>query len=231
MSIFSSVPPAVAILEHPPNFDLTLALDYHALGHKCVSHRVSFPMASTSTATISTSFTTKRSGRSTRKGKEREVNVLPYTNLLGAGTLSFTLHGLTSYFDDNAVAEDGWYILKDFLGIRTCVEEDRVWILDCLLFLQTNAFVQATYTILSNSMLMVRIYLVPYDLPGSKGALRNRDEMKVMIPGRKALRELLAHLSKDTASWMGSERSSKFVSFFEDQDVSCNTSPIVVLIC
>lgn len=164
-----------------------------------------------------------------RKGKEREVNVLPYTNLLGAGTLSFTLHGLTS-IEDIAVAEDGWYIFKDFLGLRTCVEEGRVWLLDCLLFLQTNAFVQATYTILSNVKLMVRIYLVPYDMPGSKGALRNRDEMKVMMPGRKALRGLLAHLSKDAASWMGSE-GSKHVPFFEDQDVICTTLSIDVLFC
>lgn len=192
-------------------------------------HSVSFPMASTSTATIRTSFTTKRPGRSTRKGKEREVNVLPYTNLLGAGTLSFTLHGLTS-FEDNAVAEDGWYILRDCFGLRTSVEEDRVWLLDCLLFLQINAFVQATYTIVSNVKLMVRIYLVPYDLPGCKGALRNRDEMKVMMPGRKALRGLLAHLSKDTASWMGSE-GSKHVSFFEDKDVSRITFSIDVLFC
>lgn len=177
-------------------------------------------MASTSTTTISE--TNERFGYiRRRKGKEKEMNIFPgpppLANLLGAGTLSLPLHDL-SFFRSKELGEDGWYILRNFADLLSCAREDHAILLAYLQSLQSGAFIQTTYTIQANDTLCIRIYLVPYDLPGYIGALRNRDETNVMIQARKALRYLLSQVSRSPTSWMG-RSGGEFIPFFKEIEV------------
>ena len=100
-------------------------------------------------------------------------------------------------------------------------DTDATQALESLRFLVRHRFVAATY-LLSQALdaahthmpehghaheqrvwLFVRVYIVPWDLPGSRGALRNRDEDTVLRPGRRRLKALFLHIRQDRAFWEG----------------------------
>ena len=95
--------------------------------------------------------------------------------------------------------------------------------IESLRFLVRNRFVAATY-LLSHALdaahthmpehghehehaqrvlLFVRVYIVPWDLPGSRGVLRNRDEDSVLRPGRRRLKALFLRIRQDAVLWQG----------------------------
>ncbi|KAH9484424.1 putative ATP-dependent helicase C23E6.02 [Psilocybe cubensis] len=53
--------------------------------------------------------------------------------------------------------------------------------------------------------MVLRIYLIPYDLSGVKGVLKIRKD-NVLIPARRLMRNLLPRISKDVEKWYGMER-------------------------
>lgn len=95
-----------------------------------------------------------------------------------------------------------------------------------LLVPEESAFVKAIYFLLQNDFiatqcavrrgtvrasLLMRIYVVPYDLPGMHGRLRLRDQ-KVLGPAGRHLRILLARVSRNSNDWEGSEHASGSMS-------------------
>ncbi|KAL5529532.1 hypothetical protein ACEPAG_5517 [Sanghuangporus baumii] len=111
--------------------------------------------------------------------------------LLAAGSLALSLIPGESICSHQH-AEDGFHALYNIHFLRPRVAAQDVPTLNALSFLVQNRFVQITYMVIhSSSRIVLRLYLVPYDLPGSKGLLHMRDEDKVMKPARSHLRTIL----------------------------------------
>ncbi|KAJ3999691.1 hypothetical protein F5050DRAFT_1564564 [Lentinula boryana] len=133
----------------------------------------------------------------------------PYrlSNLLHAGHVEI---GLTS---ENAVcshvhAEDGWHHLSEIILDRTVKTADKD-LLIALQFLIYNWYIVATFR-LDNSRsnlprLVVRIYLIPYDLPGVNGRLsyhtRKLENPQVLGIARRYMSYLLPLIRQDQQSW------------------------------
>ncbi|KAI0707952.1 P-loop containing nucleoside triphosphate hydrolase protein [Earliella scabrosa] len=80
--------------------------------------------------------------------------------------------------------------------------------MDSLHFLVRHRFVAATYKInITERLIFVRVYVIPWDLPGSKGALRSRDEDTVLRPGRRRLKALFLLIKQDKSLWDGDTAS------------------------
>ena len=183
-------------------------------------------MTSTTTQISSLSLKGKRTGHSSRKGKEKEISIAPsLSSLLQAGTLAFHLRERPST-ELGDYAEDGWSTLRNFEGLRSCVTtEADLKLLDNLDFLQLNAFVRVTYTLHSTRLVLLRMYIIPWDLPGFRGVLRDRDDVKVMVPARKALRDVLMQTNLDKSSWSGYPDGNYIPYFGEPQvghDFQCS---------
>jgi hypothetical protein len=113
-------------------------------------------------------------------------------------------------------AEDGWHPFTYVAG-----EEDQ------LAFLIDHKFVSATCRLAEDkTALIVRIYIVPYDLANYGGKLRNRDETKVVAPARKYLKALLPRIIQDRAIWDGrTVTASSPAKLFLPSPVVCEQSP------
>lgn len=124
-----------------------------------------------------------------------------FSLLLAAGTLTLPLKP-GSFFCSHFHAEDGFHGLDGAHHLRDCVEEQDV--VEALSFLIQLRFVQVTYALApSASSFTFRIYLVPFDLPGSGGVLRRRDETRIMRPARAFLRKILPRVSTRRSCWDG----------------------------
>src|SRR5262249_2084401 len=133
------------------------------------------------------------------------------SNFLPAGTIQ------TSSFPrqtcSHTHAEDGWHT---FL----CDPNKE----DGLKFLIEHKFILSTYNFTQDrANLILRIYLIPFDLENYGGKLRNRDEAKIMNVARKYLRDLLPMIVQDSAIWNGGSIASSSPSrFFLPVSVVCN---------
>jgi hypothetical protein len=113
------------------------------------------------------------------------------SKFLPAGTVQIPGRSPTAWSPSHAV-DDGWHPLSD----------DKHEDAD-LKFLIGHQFIYATCSAIEGTMLVVRIYVVPFDLEGYGGKLRMRDEVKVMVPARKALKLLLRNVVQDVKIWEG----------------------------
>jgi hypothetical protein len=135
----------------------------------------------------------------------------PYAlkHLLPAGTVLLYFEPETAPFIQVPVdGSDDWDSLGPFLdahGLQIAgSSRSRLQELE---FLIRHKFVRATWRALIrvHLHLHVRVYLVPFDLPGVCGCLaaRNRDESKVLLPARKALTSLLTNTNRSEGAWSG----------------------------
>ncbi len=53
----------------------------------------------------------------------------------------------------------------------------------------------------SGTALILRVYIVPYDLPGVQGKLRIRDESSDLKPARLCLRNVLPRITQEKSLW------------------------------
>ncbi|KAL1937641.1 hypothetical protein VTO73DRAFT_13027 [Trametes versicolor] len=126
-------------------------------------------------------------------------------NLLPAGTVSFDITApLQGFTGEDGLAEDGWHIFPQVVvGFR-----DESGRLDNISFLARHRFITATYRVdAAQTQLHVRIYVIPWDLAGSRGELRVRDE-DVVLKGCKYLKQLFVQIRTDSSLWDGSTASS-----------------------
>ncbi|KAH6894963.1 SNF2 family N-terminal domain-containing protein [Coprinopsis sp. MPI-PUGE-AT-0042] len=121
--------------------------------------------------------------------------------LLKVGTVSIRLGNDTSAdtFCDHVHASDGWHPYNGASRYLPLTNLSDVKLCEGLEFLANHCFVDATYRVTDDKVLIIRVYAVPYDLPGTKGALRNRKD-GLMGPGRRHMRSLLQRLTGD---WKG----------------------------
>ncbi len=147
-------------------------------------------------------------------------------NFLSAGSITVPI--LTPPSDVSGAkepAEDGWiWFPTAVVGVQ-----DASGTLESLRFLVHHRFVAATYALENEQrLLFIRIYLIPWDLPGSKGELRARDEDAILRPGRRRLKDLFLRIRQDCSLWAGDVVSSSTPKYFWEKisvGCSCLLSP------
>lgn len=135
-------------------------------------------------------------------------------NFLPAGTITSTLPDSPhSFTEHGALAEDGWHVFPQAVsGFRDETALDKIS------FLARNRFISATYHVdPAHLQLFVRIYIIPWDLAGSRGELRLRCAKTVLEPGTKHLKQLLLRVRQDRSLWEGSVASSSNPQFLMNQ--------------
>jgi len=128
------------------------------------------------------------------------------SNLLPAGVITLTLSGpdknllhpvfleLWRAFDDDTASN-----LRSFCSPRDAT------LLEGLSFLVAHDFARITSSFLSlRTILLLRVYLIPYDLPGVQGRLMNRQE-HTLVRYRRSLKDILPRISNDNDYWRGAD--------------------------
>jgi hypothetical protein len=136
-------------------------------------------------------------------------------NLLPAGTLTLPISR------DHAYSAEGWhtFVGKALLPHLTDQDETLCRHLD---FLVEHEFLSIECKIGdSGTALILRIYLVPYDLPGVQGKLRVRDESSVLKPARLCLSNVLPQIVQEECLWDAHDldSSSNSLRYFLDSKV------------
>ncbi|KAI9068581.1 hypothetical protein FKP32DRAFT_1587558 [Trametes sanguinea] len=136
------------------------------------------------------------------------------SNFLPAGTLTFDIpsYPAFTFSESEDLAEDGWRTFPEtVVGFR-----DDSGTLAKISFLVRHRFIAATYHVSSTVMqLFVRIYVIPWDLPGSRGELRSRDE-SIQKPGRQHLRDLFLRTRTERSLWDGNMDGPSDPAYFLD---------------
>ncbi|KAJ3971109.1 P-loop containing nucleoside triphosphate hydrolase protein [Lentinula raphanica] len=130
----------------------------------------------------------------------------PYrlSKLLRAGHIELELKSGDVTFDQNR-AEDGWFLLENLLdgSVQTAFES----LIISLRFLTRHRFAFATFNVDSSkpAQLVIRIYLIPYDLPGANGRLsyhaRKHQDPQLLAAARRHMLNLLPCILQDQHSW------------------------------
>ena len=150
-----------------------------------------------------------------------------YTNLrafLAAGTLSISIDDTGALNTNHKLADDGWATLTPENPVTPDSFPDATRpTMESLHFLVRHRFVAATYKINNTErLLFFRVYVIPWDLPGSKGALRSRDEDTVLRRGRRRLKALFLLIKQDKSLWDGDTASGSTPKYFwENVVVGC----------
>ncbi len=123
-------------------------------------------------------------------------------NFFPTGTVSFPL--TSDIACDHVLSEDGWHSFRSdavLSHLQDSPRDDTV----CreIEFLVKHKFIAATYRQSLSSVLVVRIYIIPYDLPGVQGQLRIRKQ-PILNRARRSLRLLLNVVEQGVQAWDGS---------------------------
>ncbi|KAL0571366.1 hypothetical protein V5O48_010604, partial [Marasmius crinis-equi] len=147
-------------------------------------------------------------------------------NLVPAGTLELHLSDL-SYppkreVCDHRHLEDGWHYF-DVENLKGLVSEADL--IEALAFLIDKSFVSASYNYVDEYTVVVRIYLIPYDLPGMRGQLsRKMRNPQVLSRGKYSMSSILPWIRQDPQSWEGMA-SSLEAKHLIDTEVDRRTLP------
>ena len=139
-----------------------------------------------------------------KTGKNEPEN--PYQNIynfLPAGTVSIPLQS-RDVPCSHLHAADGWHCLPSAATLEPMLAPNDTPLLRLrqLDFLAKHSFIAATcklHTVAAT--LIVRIYLIPWDLSGVHGRLRVRNEASIVAPARRHLRSLLTEIVQDDDAW------------------------------
>ena len=143
-------------------------------------------------------------------------------NLLPAGTLSLPISqtGLGSICNHSHPVEDWHPFLGEALLPYLTDHEDET-LCRHLSFLVEHKFLSVQCKVGdSGKVLVLRAYVIPYDLPGAQGKLRVRDEASVLKPARLCLRNVVPRILQDEHLWDAhdSEPSSSSSRYFLNPD-------------
>lgn len=128
------------------------------------------------------------------------------SNLLHAGVLALTLSGsnqnlLHPVFLEVWRAFDG----ETANSLHSVCSPGDATLLESLSFLVAHDFARVTSSFLSlHTTLLLRVYLIPYDLPGVQGRLMNRQE-NTLVRYRRSLKDILPRISVDSDCWRGGD--------------------------
>lgn len=132
----------------------------------------------------------------------------PYAleNLLPAGTIQVELGtaDISCPSSPQVAAEDGWHPLSN-VNPEIALPTFRA-LVQTIQFLTRYRFISATYkSAFLNRYLVIRIYIIPFDLPGVHGSLtyhvRKCEAQQVLSMARQYMSVLLPQIVQDQASW------------------------------
>lgn len=116
-------------------------------------------------------------------------------NLLPAGTLTLPISR------DHTFSAERWHTFLGKALLPHLTDEDET-LCHHLDFLVEHEFLSIECKIGdSGTALILRIYIVPYDLPGVQGKLRVRDESSVLKPARLCLQNVLPRIVQEKSLW------------------------------
>ena len=127
-------------------------------------------------------------------------------NLLLGGTLTLKKPRIGVIHQKNCVhghEEDGWHIFRSDWLIEY-LESSELALIQDIDFLIRHNFVRATCRGAQDGRLVLRIYLVQFDLSNVQGRLRIRKE-NILSAARRYMRALLPKLSQSPDKWLGRE--------------------------
>jgi hypothetical protein len=132
-------------------------------------------------------------------------SVSPYAlpNLLQAGTITLPVPAdIRHTICDHKRAEDDWHYF-DASGMISRFNDPQDTIL-CreLDFLVKQSFLSVTYRCADDGRMVLRIYLIPYDLPDVQGKLRVR-KSNILNTAKRYMRTLLSRIIQDHNGWLG----------------------------
>jgi hypothetical protein len=139
-------------------------------------------------------------------GSHQEREPFELSNLLPAGVLAITLSNLDHNLPYTAFGET-WATFDRGTAHSLhplCSPRDIV-VLESLSFLVEHEFARIASNFLPpRSLVLLRVYLTPYDLPGVQGRLMNRQE-HILGHYKRSMREILPNLINDIDYWRGAE--------------------------
>ena len=129
------------------------------------------------------------------------------SNLLRAGVIVTTLSALGKNLS-HAVFREVWPAFNQDTvnALRPFCSPQDITLLEGLSFLIENEFARATSKLLSSHRLILfRVYLIPFDLPGVQGRLMNRQEQTI-VQYRRLLKGMLPRIVCDDNYWGAADK-------------------------
>lgn len=148
----------------------------------------------------------------------------PYAlgNLFGVGTIALQVSvELHRQFCSHAHAEDDWHHFDAHAVLPHLSNEDDIVLCQELAFLTKERFVSLTYRASQDGMMVIRVYLIPYDLSNGQGVLRMRKD-NVLNPARRYMRGLLPRISQSPEKWDALEQTQEDCFMLPDTTVCQN---------
>jgi hypothetical protein len=144
-------------------------------------------------------------------------------NLLPAGTLSLPISqtDLGNILCDHSHTDEGWHTFLGESLLPQLTDQENETLCRHLDFLVEHKFlVVQCKSGDSGTALILRVYVVPYDLPGVQGKLRVRDEATDLRPARVCLRNVLPRIIQEKSLWDSHDLDPlpNSPSFFLDSD-------------
>jgi hypothetical protein len=125
-------------------------------------------------------------------------------NLLPAGTLSLPISqtDLANICDHTHTTEDDWHTFPGEALLPYLTGQENETLCRQLDFLVEHEFLVIQCKVGdSAAALILRVYIVPYDLPGVQGKLRVRDETSDLKPARLCLRNVMPQIIQERSLW------------------------------
>ncbi|KAJ3516660.1 hypothetical protein NLJ89_g1000 [Agrocybe chaxingu] len=139
----------------------------------------------------------------------------PYAlhNLLPVGTVIIDIP-VASQHDicEHVHAEDGWHEFQAQQVTPRLENAEDVAFCRGLEFLIKQQFISCTYRCTHDNRMVLRVYLIPYDLANVQGKLRIRKD-NILSPAKRYLRTLVPRISQDTGRWNGLKGEGEDVDF------------------
>lgn len=128
-------------------------------------------------------------------------------NLLLGGTLTLDQPRIGVIHQKNCLhghEEDGWHVFRSDWLIECLENSEELALIQGLDFLIHHNFVRATCRGDQDGKLVIRIYLVQFDLSNVQGRLRVRKE-NTLSAARRYMRTLFPKLSQSPDKWLGQQ--------------------------
>jgi hypothetical protein len=159
---------------------------------------------------------------------EDDVGPFPLQNLLPAGTLSLPI-SQTELVNvcDHSHSSDGWHTFLGEALLPHLTDRENETLCRHLDFLVEHKFLWLQCRIGdSGTSLILRVYIIPFDLPGVQGRLRVRDEASVSKPARLCLRNVMPRIIQDKSLWSAHDLdpSSSSPRYFFNADTVATSS-------
>lgn len=137
--------------------------------------------------------------------QSRHITAGPFAvqNLLPAGILSLPIPQTDlRNICDHSHTDGGWHTFLGESLLPQLTDQENETLCRHLDFLIQHKFLVVQCKIGdSGTALILRVYIIPYDLPGVQGKLRVRDEATVLRPARVCMRNVMPRIIQEKSLW------------------------------